>query len=155
MERMSVLAARLEAPVYAGLRMVTGAMFAVHGAQKVLGMFASTLQPAAGSQLWVGGVIEMATGLLIAAGLFTRAAAFLAAGTMAVAYLQFHWKLQLGNMLLPNVNQGELAVLYCFAFLLILTRGAGRASLDARLRAPAAEPAPSGVGPLATSHRQS
>ncbi|MEO6599840.1 MAG: DoxX family protein, partial [Polyangiaceae bacterium] len=82
---------------------------------------------------WFGGVIEITTGLLIAAGLFTRAAAFLASGTMAVAYLQFHWKFSfVGGAWLPIVNKGELAVVYSVALLYIATRGAGVASLDAR-----------------------
>jgi len=87
----------------------------------------------AGSQLWLGGLIEISAGLLIAVGLFTRAAAFLASGTMAVAYFQFHWRFAVtGGKWLPIVNQGELAVVYCFALLYIATRGPGSASLDHR-----------------------
>jgi putative oxidoreductase len=147
MDKLAGLAARLETPLYAALRIVAGGMLAVHGAQKVLGLFASQLQPPAGSQLWLGGIIEIATGLLIAAGLFTRGAAFLAAGTMAVAYIQFHWKLQLaGSMWLPPVNHGEPAVLNCFIFLLVFARGAGPLSLDARLRAARGEDAAATAG---------
>ena len=122
---------RLEPAAYAALRIVSGALFAFHGAQKVLGWFAVKAPPAFGSQLWVGGVIELIGGVLIALGLFTRCAAFVCSGTMAVAYTQFHWKLAFADWkFLPAVNHGELAVVYCFVFLLFALRGAGIWSLD-------------------------
>jgi putative oxidoreductase len=99
--------------------------------QKVLGIL-SEFQPPPGSQLWVGGIIELVAGLAIAAGLFTSWAAFLASGTMAVAYTQFHWKLAFGAAFFPGVNKGELALLYSFLFLFIACRGGGAWSVDAR-----------------------
>mgnify|MGYP003580300017 CR=1 FL=1 len=97
--------------------------------RKILGWLGPTKE--VGSQLWIGGVIELVCGVLIALGLFTRPAALLASGTMAVAYFQFHWKLSLEDYkFLPIVNHGELAVLFCFVFLLIAIRGAGIASID-------------------------
>jgi putative oxidoreductase len=108
---------------YALLRIISGLMFAFHGMQKLFGILSEYPQPPVGSQMWVGGVIELAGGLLIAAGLQTRLAAFLASGTMAVAYFQFHWKFQLGSQFFPGVNQGELAVVYCFLFLYVACRG--------------------------------
>jgi putative oxidoreductase len=126
---------RLENAAYALLRIVAGAMFSCHGMQKILGWFATSARPPVGSQIWVGGIIELSCGLLIALGLFTRPAAFLAAGTMAVAYFQFHWKLAFDAWKwLPIINKGELAALYCFLFLFIAARGAGAPSLDRRLR---------------------
>jgi len=126
---------RFEPFLYAALRVVAGVMFMLHGVQKVVGWPGATPTPAVGSQIWIGGVIELVAGGLIAIGLFTRPAAFLAAGTMAVAYFQFHWKLALDEFLwLPSVNKGELAALYCFVFLLFAARGAGPASLDGRTR---------------------
>jgi putative oxidoreductase len=123
---------RHEATVYAVLRIVAGAMFACHGMQIILGWFGGH-KAAMPSQQWIGGVIELVGGILIALGLFTRLAAFLAAGTMAVAYFQFHWKLDTNNFRwLPIVNKGELAVLYCFVFLFICARGAGPLSIDQR-----------------------
>lgn len=120
-----------EPAAYAALRIVSGVLFGFHGVQKVLGWFATKAPPAVGSQLWVGGVIELIGGALIALGLFTRYAAFLCSGMMAVAYTQFHWKLELGDgRWLPIVNKGELAVVYCFLFLFLWTRGSGRWSLD-------------------------
>ncbi len=135
---MTTLERRLshfEEPVYAILRVVAGLLFACHGMQKLFGWFDSPGQPAVASQLWFGGVIELGAGLLIALGLLTRPAAFLASGTMAVAYFQFHWKLVMAkHMWAPIVNHGEMAVIYCFLFLFFAMRGAGPYSLDAKLR---------------------
>jgi len=117
----------------AALRIVAGAMFACHGAQKILGWFTDKPTQPVGSQLWIGGLIELSCGILVALGLFTRPAALLAAGTMAVAYFQFHWKLATEHtMFLPIKNGGELAVLYCFVFLVFAISGAGAYSLDRR-----------------------
>lgn len=122
-------------PVYAALRIVTGLLFAVHGLQKVFGVLSDRPAQEVGSQLWIGGVIELVAGLLIAVGLLTVWAAFLASGTMAVAYIQYHWKFAFGESFFPVINRGELAVVYAFVFLFIACRGAGSASLDGR-RAP-------------------
>ena len=116
--------ARFSDHAYALLRIVSGFMFAFHGVQKVFGVL-TTHQPAVGSQIWIGGVIELLGGLAIMLGIRTRWAAFLSSGTMAVAYIQFHWEFQLGSALLPGVNDGELAALYCFVFLFIACRGTG------------------------------
>lgn len=114
---------------YALLRIVAGAMFAFHGLQKLTGVLTDK-QPPIFSQVWIGGCIELFGGLCIALGLFTRWAAFLASGTMAVAYTQFHWKLALDANVFPTINKGELALLYAFLFLFIACRGAGTWSVD-------------------------
>jgi putative oxidoreductase len=114
---------------YALMRIVTGFMFTFHGAQKILGILTNS-QPAVGSQLWFGGLIELICGLLVMVGFQTRWAAFLASGEMAVAYFQFHWKFQLGPNFFPIVNKGELAALYCFVFLFIACRGGAIWCLD-------------------------
>jgi putative oxidoreductase len=114
---------------YALLRIVTGFMFTFHGAQKILGVF-SDFQPPVGSQLWIGGIIELIGGLLVMLGFQARLAAFICSGMMAVAYFQFHWKFQLGQAVFPAVNKGELAVLYCFVFLFIACRGGVKWCLD-------------------------
>lgn len=115
----------LEEPVYAVMRVVVGLLFAFHGLQKVFGVLAN-FQPPVGSQFWIGGVIEIVAGVLIAAGFLTTWAAFLASGTMAVAYIQFHWKFSFGSSFFPAVNEGELAAVYAFVFLYIACKGAGR-----------------------------
>jgi putative oxidoreductase len=118
---------------YAALRIMSGLMFSFHGMQKILGILSSHPQPAVGSQIWIGGLIELVGGLMIAFGAFTRPAAFLASGTMAVAYTQFHWKFAFDKGFFPALNQGELALVYAFLFLFIACRGAGPASLDGKL----------------------
>ncbi len=120
--------------VYPFLRIVAGLMFAFHGLQLVTGVLADS-RPPLGSQLGIGGVSELVTGVAVAAGAFTSCAAFLASGTMAVAYVQYHWKLALGANFLPALNHGELALLYAFLFLYVACRGGGRWSVD-RARSP-------------------
>ena len=114
---------------YTFLRIVAGLMFAFHGLQKLFGVL-TEFQPPIGTQIWFGGIIELVAGLAVAAGAFTSCAAFLASGTMAVAYVQFHWKLSFGGRFFPTVNQGELALLYAVVFLFIACRGGGKWSLD-------------------------
>lgn len=86
---------------YALLRIVAGFLLMFHGLQKIFGVL-SEFQPPVGSQLWVGGVIELVCGALVGIGFQARLAAFLASGTMAVAYFQFHWKFDFGGELLPR-----------------------------------------------------
>ncbi len=107
---------------YALMRIAVGSMLMFHGAQKILGVL-SPFQPPVGSQLWIGGLIELFGGLAVMLGFQARAAAFLCSGMMAVAYIQFHWKLQFGPNIFPAINKGELALLYCFVFLFIACRG--------------------------------
>ena len=115
---------------YVALRLVSGALFAFHGAQKILGVYA-TSQPHFPQQIWFGGVIELVAGACICIGLCTPWFAFVASGTMAVAYIQFHWRLHGGAQLFPAINKGEPAVLYCFIFLFVACRGGGKMSIDA------------------------
>src|SRR5688572_16070569 len=118
---------------YVLLRVVAGLLLAIHGAQKfgLLGPRPFPLVPL--SQLWFGAWIEVVCGLLVMVGLFAVPAAFLLSGTMAVAYVQFHWKFQLGRALLPIENKGELALVYCLLFLYMACRGPGSPSVDAVL----------------------
>ncbi len=128
---------KLESVSRAALRIVVSSMFACHGVQKVFGALHAHEQPAPWTQLWFGGLIELVCGTLVALGLFTRPAALLASGTMAVAYFQFDWSVQdglgLGDLrFLPIINGGELAVLYCFVFLIYAVWGPGAWSIDQR-----------------------
>jgi len=126
--------ARLQAAAYAALRIVSGALFTLHGTQKLFSFpVPAPMKIEIASQLGLGAIIELVCGLLIMLGLFTRPAALIASGTMAVAYFQFHWKFAMAHwMFLPMVNQGEPAVLYCFIFLVFAAMGAGMYSLDAK-----------------------
>src|SRR5262249_61671940 len=108
---------------------VLGVLSACHGSQKLFGAFGGPVMTHSTVYL-AAGVIEFFGGVLIAVGLMTRPAAFLASGEMAVAYF---WK-HAPNGLWPIQNKGEAAVLYCFAFLFIAAFGAGRWSLGARLK---------------------
>jgi putative oxidoreductase len=122
---MKPVGSSLSPYAYAVMRMVFGLLFAMHGSQKLLGFPAGHMAKLA-SMTGAAGVIELGCGLLIALGLLTRAAAFIACGEMAFAYFMFH----AARGFLPIVNQGELAVLYCFAFLFIAAHGSGPLSVD-------------------------
>jgi len=122
------------APIFLGLlRIMTGLLFLEHGMQKFLSFpdgqmsgFGWTFSgPAA-----YAGIIELVAGLLITIGLFTRPAAFIASGTMAVAYFMAHAP----QNFFPLNNMGDAAILYCFAFLYFVFAGPGRFSLDESLR---------------------
>jgi len=118
--------------IYAVLRFVVGFLLSFHGFQKLFGSFGNGPFPLV-SQTGLGGVIEFFGGLLVAIGLFSSWAAFIASGTMAVAYFQFHQP----EGLWPIVNKGELAVVYCFVFLYIAAHGAGKWSVASLLKKPA------------------
>lgn len=113
-------------------RILAGTMFACHGAQKVLGAFGGMPPGTPNWIIWSAGPIELIGGMLIAVGLLARPAAFLASGTMAVAYFTGH---ALGGFF-PKTNGGELAVLYCWLFLYIAAQGPGRWALDKLWRKP-------------------
>jgi putative oxidoreductase len=110
------------------LRIVVGLLFIEHGSQKLLGF--PPAQQAASDSLstltWVSGGLEFFGGLLILLGLFTRPAAFLLSGEMAVAYFMVHAP----QGFFPLQNRGELAVLYSFVFLFLAVAGSGAWSLD-------------------------
>lgn len=110
------------------LRIVAGLLFLLHGTSKLFGFppFAMGDLPTVGSLLWFGAIIEAVGGMLILLGLFTRPAAFIASGQMAVAYWMFHAP----NGLYPSNNGGDAAILFCFVFLFIATAGPGAFSID-------------------------
>lgn len=118
---------RFHNETYALLRVLSGFLFACHGAQKLFGLFGGTFPPSS-AQLWTAGLIELVGGTLIAIGLFTRVAAFLASGLMAFAFFLVHFKYP--DQILPIVNKGELAAVYSFLFLFIASKGAGIWSVD-------------------------
>lgn len=104
-------------------RIIIGLLFTLHGTSKLLG-WPSTENgrvPVGTWPFWWAGVIETVVGVLLLIGLFARAAAFIGAGEMAFAYFTQHQP----KAFWPIQNGGELAVLYCFALLLIVFAGAG------------------------------
>ncbi|MDQ3750035.1 MAG: DoxX family protein [Acidobacteriota bacterium] len=109
------------------LRIITGFLFIWHGSQKLFNYPAlanGAVEPM--SFMGFAGILEFAGGLLILIGLFTRPAAFILSGMMAVAYFMAHAP----GGFLPLVNKGELAVLYSFVFLFLAVAGGGAWSLD-------------------------
>ena len=123
----------MEPLALAALRIMAGLLFLEHGMQKFLSFPAG---PAAGSGLALNnpgafaGIIELVCGLLITIGLFTRPAAILASGTMAVGYFLAHAPKNYH----PVNNGGDAAILYCFVFLYLAFAGPGAWSLDGARR---------------------
>lgn len=115
---------------YALMRMVTGFLFLWHGVQKLFGFPPGMPADVPAYIIYVAGPVELFCGLLVMIGFLTRAAGFLASGQMAAAYWIGHGT----QALLPIVNNGELAALYCFVFLFIATWGGGIWSVDAALK---------------------
>jgi putative oxidoreductase len=110
------------------LRIVAGFLIATHGAEKLFGFLGGKPVPPS-SLFGIAGIIETVGGILLILGLFTRIAAFVLAGEMAVAYFMMHAP----HGFWPLMNKGELAVLFCFVFLYFAAAGGGEWSLD-RLR---------------------
>jgi putative oxidoreductase len=113
-----------EGTSYFLMRVFFGLLFACHGVQKLFGLLGGK-QAELTSLIGVAGLVEFVAGLAIAVGIMTSWAAFLSAGQMAVAYFMAHapdgfWPIQ---------NRGELALLYCFGFLVIMSRGGGKWSV--------------------------
>ncbi len=123
---MDRLLGRYSSVGYSVLRIVAGLMFAMHGSQKLFGTPGGGQPVPLVSLLGAAGLIEFGCGILIASGMFTAYAAFLASGEMAVAYFKQHAP----GGALPILNRGELAVIYCFVFLYFATQGSGIWSLD-------------------------
>ncbi len=111
-------------------RVIVGLLFLCHGVSHTFGWIVPRAAPMGSFPYWWAGVIETVTGVLITLGLFTRIAAFFASGIMAFAYFTQHIK----GGFWPIVNGGELAVLYCFIFFLLMFTGGGAYALDSRTR---------------------
>jgi putative oxidoreductase len=136
MKLMSSIA-RVAPLALALLRIVAGALFLEHGLIKLVG-FPPGIPPGPipfdavlnwslpGAELWIAAVVETLTGALLILGLFTRLAALIAAGEMAVAYWQMHFP----NGPWPAGNGGDAAILFCFIFFYIFFAGPGVPSLD-------------------------
>ena len=117
---------RWQPQLLALLRIVTGLLFLEHGTSKFFAFPVPFPMQPLPPMLTAAGVIELVAGALITIGLFTRLAAFIASGEMAVGYFMMHapqgfW---------PLVNKGESAILFCFVFLYLAAAGAGAWSID-------------------------
>lgn len=121
---------RFGGEIFALMRIMTGFLFLWHGSQKLFSFPAAMPAGASAFIVYAAGAIEFFGGLLVLLGLFTRWAAFLCSGQMAVAYWMAHGT----KAFFPLLNGGELAALYCFVFLFISAHGPGPWSLDGLIR---------------------
>ena len=131
MPSLRSIEARLAPLTLAVLRVTAGALFLGHGLVKTIG-FPAGAQPGVQpllSLFGTAGVVEIVTGLLLIAGLFTRLAAFIASGEMAIGYWLVHAPLSF----YPAVNGGDAAILFSFIFLHIAAVGPGAFSIDGLL----------------------
>ena len=109
------------------LRIVAAYLFLLHGTAKFFS-FPMSMGGAPEGLMLVAGILEIVGGILLILGLFTRPAAFVLSGQMAVAYFMAH--ASSGNVLFPLANQGESTVLFCFVFLYLAVAGGGVWALD-------------------------
>ena len=125
-------AARYAPHAQALLRIVSGYLFLLHGSAKLFHVPHVAMYDGVQLMSLIGlaGVLETVGGALLILGLFTRATAFVLSGEMAVAYFMAH--ASKGDPLMPMLNQGEAAVLFCFIFLFLAGAGGGAWSIDAR-----------------------
>ncbi|MEW1611573.1 MULTISPECIES: DoxX family protein [unclassified Streptomyces] len=107
-------------------RFAIGLIFAIHGASSLFGLFGGREAEAGAWPGWYAALIQLVCGTLVALGLGTRAAAFLASGSMAYAYFVVHQP----EALTPVGNGGEASALFCWAFLLLVFTGPGAGALD-------------------------
>jgi putative oxidoreductase len=113
--------------IHAALRVMTGLLFLQHGTAKIIGFpLVAGMDQMPSAMLWITGLLELVGGALIILGLFTRPAAFLLSGFMAVAYFMAH----ASGSFFPILNMGELAIMFSFVFLWLAAAGAGPFSMD-------------------------
>jgi putative oxidoreductase len=119
--------------IYGLFRFMAGLLMLQHGTQKILGWLGGVPDGVPAFIQYGAGSIELVGALLVAIGLYAAPAAFLLSGTMAVAYFIGHAfsPQNTSGSLIPALNGGEIAVLYCFAFLFIAAKGSGELSVDA------------------------
>jgi putative oxidoreductase len=108
-------------------RIVSGLAFLEHGTTKFLNFPPGTMHPAVTTLPGAGGLIELIAGTLIMLGLFSRCAAFIASGEMAVAYFAVHFK---NGGFFPTQNGGDAALLFCFIFLYLAAAGPGSFAIN-------------------------
>ena len=122
---------RLQPQLLAVLRIVAALLILEHALMKFFHFPAAQVPGPLPPLLVAAGAIELVTGILITIGLFTRLAAFVLSGEMAVAYFMAHFP----QTFWPALNKGEAAILFCFVFLYIAAAGPGAWSIDgARMR---------------------
>lgn len=118
---------RWQPQLLAILRMIVGLLFLEHALSKFFAFPVPFPVHPLPPMLIAAGAIELAAGILVTIGLFTRIAAFIASGEMAIGYFMMH----LPKGFWPIANMGEAAILFCFVFLYIAAAGPGAWSIDA------------------------
>jgi putative oxidoreductase len=109
------------------MRFITGLLLLEHGTAKYLSLPVGPMNNASPMTLGgFAGILELVGGVLLVIGLFTRPTAFILSGMVAVAYFIAHAP----NGFYPILNQGELAILYCFVLLYLAAAGGGSVSVD-------------------------
>lgn len=126
--------ARFQPVALSLFRFITGLLLFQYGIAKifkfpVLPYFAN-IPPL----ITVAGTLELVLGAMLMLGIFTRPVAFILAGEMAFAYFMGHMFKTGEPVLLPLLNGGTAAILFCFACLYLATSGGGPIGLDAAVR---------------------
>ncbi|WP_412539541.1 DoxX family protein [Longispora sp. K20-0274] len=138
--------AKIQGTVHSLYRVVVGLLFASHGASSLLGVFGGNMGtggtvPTGTWPGWYAAVIQLAGGTLVLLGVGTRLTALICSGSMAYAYFVVHQKVALH----PLQNGGELSILFCWGFLMIVVLGPGPLSVDALISRVRARTAPAQV----------
>ncbi|MFC9248080.1 DoxX family protein [Streptomyces sp. NPDC057136] len=123
---MSIRLNQAQPYALAAFRVVVGFLFACHGAASLFGVLGGSSVPSATWPGWYAAVIQLVGGILVALGLGTRIAAFVASGSMAYAYFKVHQS----EALFPLQNGGEASAMFCWAFLLLVFTGPGALAAD-------------------------
>lgn len=121
--------ARLAPYVLSILRIMAALLFLEHGLSRMVGFPSPLPTPPMFTMYWFAGAIELAGGILLTLGLFSRPVALIMSGEMAFAYFLSHAP----RAFFPILNGGDAAILYCFVFFFIAFAGPGLWSLDALL----------------------
>lgn len=136
MHRFFLRLAALRPEFLSLLRIITALLYLEHATQKLfhwpsMQMAASAPRPGGGPPSWFVwvGVLELVGSVLLVFGYWTRVAAFVLSGEMAVAY----WTAHAPHSFFPLLNFGEAAILFCFIFLYVAAAGGGAWSIDKAL----------------------